>query len=97
MYAILFDFELEALKAAHPMSVARAMMDIRHVLEEEFNFKWQQDGLYFGDTSVNAVDCVLAVQTLAERFDWFATSARASRMLRIDEITELSRVITKIK
>lgn len=92
MYALLFDFELEALQTMHPKGATRAVMDIRRVLEDEFKFKWQQDGLYFGDASVNAVDCVLAVQTLAERFDWFTTSVRTSRMLRIDEVSDLSRV-----
>ena len=93
MYAILFDFELNSLQALHPQGANRAVMDMRRVLENELNFKWQQDGLYFGEASTNTVSCVLAVQTLANRFDWFAPSVRSARLLRIDENTDLMRAI----
>lgn len=93
MYAIFFDFELNTLQALHPQGAHRAVTDMRRVLEDEFMFKWQQDGLYFGDASVNAVSCVLAVQTLVNRFDWFAPSVRSARLLRIEEHTDLMRAI----
>jgi virulence-associated protein VapD len=93
MYAILFDFDLNSLQTLHPQGANHAVMDIRSVLETEFHFTRQQDVLYFGDHSVNAVTCVLATQTLAERFDWFKPSVKSIRLLRIDENADLMRSI----
>lgn len=94
MYAILFDFDLNSLQTLHPQGANHAVMDIRSVIETEFHFTRQQDGLYFGDNSVNAVVCVLATQTLAELFDWFKPSVKSIQLLRIDENTDLMQAIT---
>lgn len=46
-------------------------------------------GLYFGDETMNAVKCVLAVQALAKKFTWFSTCIKDIRMLRIEENSDL--------
>lgn len=90
MYAITFDFDTEALKANyHVASYNNAYTDVRKVLTDEFGFFWQQGSVYFGDESVDAVVCVMAVQELKRRFTWFEPSVRDIRMLRIDEDNDL--------
>jgi virulence-associated protein VapD len=95
MYAITFDLEMSALREAYPNdSHANAYMDIRKVLEEH-GFEWQQGSVYFGGAGVDAVVCVLAVQDLAARHDWFASSVRDIRMLRIEENNDLMPAVQR--
>ncbi|MDA3875698.1 MAG: hypothetical protein PF483_01270 [Halothiobacillus sp.] len=90
MYAITFDFDTDALKAEyHNPSYNNAYSEVRKVLTDEFGFAWQQGSVYFGDDTVDAVVCVIAVQTLKNRFSWFEPSVRDIRMLRIDEDNDL--------
>ncbi|MBH1447547.1 virulence factor [Stenotrophomonas maltophilia] len=90
MYAITFDFEIETLKRTYRNpSYNNAYSDVRKVLTEEYGFSWTQGSVYFGDESVDAVVCVMAVQDLKARFNWFEPSVRDIRMLRIDEDNDL--------
>jgi len=59
----------------------------------EFGFTRQQDGLYVGDASMNAVHCITTVQKVARRLEWFSEAARTLRLLRIDEDTDLMPAI----
>jgi virulence-associated protein 2 len=52
-------------------------------------FSHQQGSVYFGDETVDAVKCVLAVQKLAKEYPWFATCAKDVRMLRIEDNNDL--------
>jgi virulence-associated protein VapD len=95
MYAITFDLEMSALRAAYPNnSFENAYMDIRRVLEAH-GFEWQQGSVYFGGSGVDAVICVLAVQDLAARHDWFVSSVRDIRMLRIEENNDLMPAVKR--
>lgn len=90
MYAITFDFDIDALKTKYRNpSYNNAYSEVRKVLTEEYGFSWTQGSVYFGDESVDAVACVMAVQDLKNRFDWFEPSVRDIRMLRIDEDNDL--------
>jgi virulence-associated protein VapD len=96
MYAITFDLEMSALRETYPNdSYQNAYMDIRKALVDEYGFEWQQGSVYFGGPSVDAVTCVLAMQELAERFDWFAPSVRDIRMLRIEENNNLMPAVER--
>lgn len=94
MYAITFDFNVEILKEKYRNpSYNNAYADVRKVLTEEYGFSWTQGSVYFGDESVNAVACVMAVQDLQGRFDWFEPSVRDIRMLKIDDNNDLGPAI----
>ena len=96
MYAITFDLEISALKETYPNdSYTNAYMDIRKVLVDEYGFDWQQGSVYFGGSKVDAVTCVLAVQELASRYDWFTPSVRDIRMLRIEENNDLMPAVER--
>jgi len=89
MYAIAFDLDTQTLKDSYPVeSFNNAYMDIRKVLEKK-GFDWQQGSVYFGNDTVDAVTCVLAVQQLRQTYPWFAASVRDIRMLRIEENNDL--------
>lgn len=92
MYAIVFDLNM---KAYPNPSFGNAYADIREVLVGEFGFEEQQGFTYFGGADVTPVTCVLAVQALAARYEWFAQSARNIRMLRIEENHDLMPAIRK--
>lgn len=88
-YAIAFDLDTETLKQTYPnASYTNAYGDIRKVLEP-MGFSWQQGSVYFGDSKINAVTCVLAAQTLSREYSWFKNSVRDIRMMRIEEMNDL--------
>jgi virulence-associated protein VapD len=96
MYAITFGLEMSSLRETYSNdSYNNAYMDIRKVLVEEYGFLWQQGSVYFGGSKVDAVTCVLAVQDLASRYDWFAPSVRDIRMLRIEENNDLMPAVER--
>jgi virulence-associated protein VapD len=89
-YAIAFDLDTETLKQAYPNdSWNNAYGDIRKTLEP-LGFTWQQGSVYFGSDGINAVKCVLAAQQLSQKYAWFKASVRDIRMLRIEEMNDLS-------
>ena len=96
MYAITFDLDTQTLKDAyHNESYGNAYSDIRRVLVEEYGFNWQQGSVYFGGDTVDAVSCVLAVQDITARFDWFTSSVRDIRMLRIEDNNDLMPAVER--
>ena len=62
----------------------------------EHGFDWQQGSVCFGGDSVNAVTCVLAIQDVSKRLDWFSASVRDVRMLRIEEFNDLGPAIGQV-
>ena len=56
-------------------------------------FTRQQGSVYFGDSTVNAVSCVLATMDLSQSLSWFAISVRDIRMLRIEELSDLAPAV----
>jgi virulence-associated protein VapD len=96
MYAITFDLDTEMLKSSyHNDSSGNAYGDIRKVLADEYGLVWQQGSVYFGTDTVDAVTCVLAVQDLASKFDWFSASIRDIRMLRIEDNNDLMPAVER--
>lgn len=97
MYAITFDLDTQTLKDAyHNDSHNNAYMDIRKVLVDDHGFEWQQGSVYFGGPTVDAVTCVIAVQDLTSKYDWFCASVRDIRMLRIEDNNDLMPAIERI-
>jgi len=89
MYAIAFDMDTEELAKRYPSpSWRNAYRDISEELVR-FGFSWQQGRVQFGGPNVTPVGCVLAVQSLAERYEWFSPCARDIRMLRIEENNDM--------
>ena len=90
MYAIVFDLDTATLEQTYSTpSWRNAYAEVRRVLEDR-GFEWQQGSTYFGNETVTAVDCVLAVQELKRTYNWFQPSVRDIRMLRIEENNDLS-------
>jgi virulence-associated protein VapD len=88
-YAISFDLDTEQLKQTYPNSSwQNAYGDIKKVLVP-LGFDWQQGSVYFGK-DINAVQCVLAAQTLSKTYSWFKPCIRDIRMLRIEELNDLT-------
>jgi len=89
MYAIVFDLDTNNLKNVYEgPSWNNAYNEIRAFLSER-GFGWQQGSTCFGDETVDAVTCVLTIQQLTAEFDWFPSSVRDIRMLRIEENNDL--------
>jgi len=90
MYAIAFDLDTAALQAAYPgPSYNNAYAEIKKSLVAR-GFTWQQGSVYFGNETVTAVQCVLAAQALSASLPWFKGSVRDIRMLRIEELNDLT-------
>jgi virulence-associated protein VapD len=96
MYAITFDMDTTALQTSyHNASWQDADNDIGKVLHSH-GFGRQQGSVYFGDDSVDAVRCVLAVQELARTYVWFSPSVRDIRMLRIEDNNDLMPAVAAV-
>ncbi len=90
MYAISFDLDTAQLQQQYPNpSWQNAYNDIKKTLLP-LGFKWQQGSVYFGDDGMNAVKCVLAAQQLSQAYPWFKGAVRDIRMLRIEELNDLT-------
>ena len=97
MYAIVFDLDTQTLEATYGgPSWRNAYGEVRKALKEQ-GFDWQQGSTYFGNSDVDAITCVLAVQDLAGRFAWFGPSVRDIRMLRIEENNDLGPAISAVQ
>ena len=95
MYAITFDLDQEMLsKNYHNASYTNAYNDIKRALAAH-GFSRQQGSVYFGDETVNAVSCVLAVMSLTTANPWFAPSIKDIRMLRIEDDNDLLPAVLK--
>ncbi|PEI09310.1 virulence factor [Pseudomonas putida] len=93
MYAIAFDLDQAMLKDTyHNASYQNAYGDIKKALEEK-GFTRQQGSVYFGGPEMTAVKCVLAAQALSRDFPWFKPSVSDIRMLRIEEMNDLSEAL----
>lgn len=89
-YAISLDLDTARLQELYPnrASWQSAYSDIRQFLLGQ-GFEWQQGSLYFG-RGLDAVQCVPAAQKLSRQYDWFKPCVRDIRMLRIEELNDLS-------
>ena len=95
VYAITFDLDTKVLQDSYGgASWNNAYAEIRNTLADH-GFDWRQGSVYFGDDTVDAVTCVLAVQDLTRRFAWFRSSVRDIRMLRIEENNDLGPAIER--
>lgn len=93
MYAITFDMDTSRMEELYPgVSRRNGHTEIGNVLREH-GFGWKQGSVYFGDDTVNAVTCVLAIQDVAKTLDWFGPSVRDVRMLRIEEFNDLAPAV----
>ncbi|CBY81524.1 virulence factor [Haemophilus influenzae biotype aegyptius] len=90
MYAIAFDLDTATLKALYATgSWQNAYGDVKRTLES-LGFDLQQGSVYFGNSEMTAVKCVLAAQKLSQTYSWFKPSVSNIRMLRIEELNDLS-------
>ena len=93
MYAISFDLDTKALQDTYPnTSWQNGYADLARFLRTR-GFDRQQGSVYFGDDSVDVVRCQNAVLELTIEFDWFASSVRDIRMLRIEDNNDLMPAI----
>jgi virulence-associated protein VapD len=97
MYAIAFDLEQDTLSKTYGnANYTNAYKDIKKVLED-YGFSKEQASVYFGDVDkVDAVKCVLAVQDLAKKYEWFSASVEDIRMLRVEDNNDLMPAINNI-
>lgn len=90
MYAIAFDLDTAMLKDLYPTdSWQNAYGDVKKTLES-LGFDHQQGSVYFGNSEMTAVKCVLAAQKLSQTYSWFKPSVSDIRMLRIEELNDLA-------
>lgn len=88
MYSIIFDIDSQILSEKFDKQYHEVITDIRSYLSSK-GFDRQQGSVYFGNETIDAVKTVLAVQSLARKFPWFAPSVKDIQMLRIEENGDL--------
>lgn len=96
MYAIAFDLDKKQLEDHYPGNTpTQGYADIRKFLVAH-GFGHQQQSVYFGDKSVDAVSCVLTVQELVKEHPWVRSCVKDIRMLRIEENNDLGVAIDRV-
>lgn len=97
MYAITFDMDTTVLQAScHIASWQNAYNDIGKTLRHH-GFTRQQGSVYFGDDTVDAVRCVLAVQDLSRNYVWFSPAVHDIRMLRIEDNNDMMPALAAVR
>ena len=97
VFAITFDMDTSVLQASYlNASWQNASAGIGRALSPH-GFTRQQGSVYFGDDTVDAVRCVLAVQDLSRSLVWFASAVKDIRMLRIEDNNDLMPAIGALR
>lgn len=88
-YAVIFDLDIDCLNDyCEGKSYIEALRETRDFMISN-GFSWTQGSVYFGDQTMDAVKCILAIQALAEKLPWFSACVKDIRMLRIEENDDL--------
>lgn len=95
MYAITFDLNTKELEERYPTANWRKAYDDIAIFLHSYGFERQQGSVYFGDSQVDAVTCVTAIQDLSQEYAWIEHCVRDIRMLRIEERNDLMPAIKK--
>lgn len=84
MYAITYSLDHAALQM-HPHASPEAVEQ----LLEAYGLSRHASGLYLGSSSVTALDCILAVQSIGRELPWFRACVKDLRMLRVTDNDDL--------
>lgn len=98
-YAIIVDLEAYRLKelkdATKPQSLQEANSVIAATLHS-WGFFFCLESLYLGESYVDAIRCILAIQNLTRTYTWFEPVVSVARMLRIEEQDDLMPAIQAV-
>ena len=86
MYAVLINLDADSLLEHEKQNNVNQQIKIYMI---ENGFIWKQGNIYFGNENITAVNCVVVIQKLAQKYSWLSTYAKEVRMLRIEENTDL--------
>lgn len=87
MYSILFIIDNEFIEI--PKEIV--FKTIKNTMLS-YGFEWVGGYLFFGNQSINVMDCVLLIQKISKENPWFSSSVKDIRLLRIEEIMSLNEV-----
>lgn len=93
MYAVVFDLDTNCLNECYDGATYHGAYKLIRDFMTQNGFAHTQGSVYFGDSSMDAVKCVLTIQKLSKLYPWFATCAKDVRMLRIEENNDLMPAI----
>lgn len=93
MYAVVFDLDTNCLTEFYDGTTYHGAYKLVRDFMTQNGFSHPQGNVYFGDSGMDAVKCVLTIQKLAKAYPWFATCAKDVRMLRIEEDNDLISAI----
>lgn len=88
MYAIIFEFDSNNLINDIP----NGYDSIRKFMASNY-FEWKSPNLYFGNNNIDAVMCILTVQRLSSKYEWFSTYIKDIRLLRIEDNIDLKPIL----
>lgn len=89
MYAVVFDLDTNCLNECYDGNTYHGAYKLVRDYMSANGFNHQQGSVYFGDSTVDAVKCVLVIQQLGKTYPWFATCVKDIRMLRIEDNNDL--------
>lgn len=90
MYGIIFQFNEDV--AENQDNWSKKCNELDSFFKNE-GFEKHGDYIYIGDASINAVKCVCIMLKLKKIFPWFSQVLFKAKMIRIDEIFDLSTPI----
>lgn len=87
MYGIILQFNEDVVEGQDNWTKKCNELDAFFKSE---GFEKYGDYIYIGGASINAVKCVFIMFKLKEVFPWFSQALFKAKMIRIDEISDLS-------
>ncbi|MGX2951481.1 hypothetical protein ACWIYZ_08595 [Ursidibacter arcticus] len=94
MYLIVFHFDVEKLKnelGNDYLNISQAQISENMV----YPFTKLDTFSYMGDESISPVQCVLVIQNLSEKLNWFSRCIFDARLLKIGSNEDLMLAIKK--
>ncbi|MDP8163488.1 hypothetical protein QJU89_02985 [Pasteurella skyensis] len=82
MYAVIFDIDTSD---SHHKCIREFM--------EKHDFDYYKNGIYWGNDSVNSVNCIIVVQQLIQEFPFLIDHIKDIRMFKIQENNDLMPAI----
>ena len=86
IYAVLIDLDADSLLDHEKQNNVDQQIKIYMI---ENGFIWKQGNIYFGNENITAVNCVVVIQKLAQKYSWFSACVKEVRLFRIEENTDL--------
>ena len=96
MYALAFDLKIDDLKKSYGEPYNGAYDEIKRELGQ-YGFEWTQGSLYINRSTENTLVKVFDVIERLKEIDWFVESVRDIRAFKVEDWSDFTQTVKKVK